>query len=131
MEPKDVAEDIAEELSRSLQGSDLGRAILDRDLCHGLDMGWLTENGVLGQELFEILCDNGELSELPADVLTELFSGSPLVDALEATGAHADLSDSDLLAALDDDPAQALRALRLFGRLDIPESPRPRLRGGP
>lgn len=108
----------AQELADALQGYYLGEAILDDDLSFGLDLAWLTENGVVGVQLLEILEDNGCIDDLPADVLVQLFSGAPLVDALELSGSHADLSDDQLLDALREHPEQAQRALHAFGRLD-------------
>lgn len=108
----------AQELAEALQGYYLGEAILDDDLSFGLDLAWLTENGVGGVQLLEILEDNGGVHDLPADVLVQVFCGAPLVDALELTGLHVDLSDDQLLEALRDHPGQAQRALHAFERLD-------------
>lgn len=108
-----------QELADVLHGSDLADVLLNEDLCFGLDVAWLTENGIYGRQLLEILEDNGGLDDLPADALVGLLRGAPLLDALQITGAHVELSDDDLMDAFADHPFQASRAIRGFGRRSI------------
>lgn len=90
----------ADELAETLQGAQLGAALLEHDLAWCVDLSWLADHGVVGSALLDILRDNGELDFLPVDAVVELFIGQTLVDALVRSRRHTELRGDNLARAL-------------------------------